>query len=77
MKAILILIVILVLLPDLFKKYSFSQIADVMIEAINPAAIKKDIDKYKMNDAFRITFNVSVKADSETKLMFRVRYRYF
>ena len=33
--------------------------------------------EYKKKDAFRITFNVPVKANSETKLTFRVRYRYF
>jgi len=38
--------------------------------------LKTSID-YKKKDAFRITFNVPVKADSETKLTFRVRYRYF
>lgn len=39
--------------------------------------ILKSSLKYKKKDAFRITFNVPVKADSETKLVFRVRYRYF
>lgn len=38
--------------------------------------LKTSID-YKKKDAFRVTFNVPVKADSETKLTFRVRYRYF
>jgi len=38
--------------------------------------LKSSID-YKKKDAFRVTFNVPVKADSETKLTFRVRYRYF
>ena len=32
--------------------------------------------EYKKKDAFTINFNVPVKADSETKLTFRVRYRY-
>jgi hypothetical protein len=39
--------------------------------------ILKSSLEYKKMDAFRITFNVPVKADSETKLTFRVRYRYF
>ncbi|UCH66360.1 MAG: DUF4139 domain-containing protein [Ignavibacterium sp.] len=39
--------------------------------------ILKSSLEYKKKDAFRITFNVPVKADSETKLTFRVRYRYF
>lgn len=38
--------------------------------------LKTSID-YKKIDAFRVTFSVPVKADSETKLTFRVRYRYF
>ena len=38
--------------------------------------LKTSID-YKKKDAFRVIFNVPVKADSETKLIFRVRYRYF
>jgi hypothetical protein len=38
--------------------------------------ILKSSLNYKKKDAFRITFNVPVKADSETKLTFRVRYRY-
>jgi hypothetical protein len=38
--------------------------------------LKSSLD-YKKKDAFRIIFNVPVKADSETKLTFRVRYRYF
>ncbi len=38
--------------------------------------LKSSID-YKKKDAFRVTFDVPVKADSETKLTFRVRYRYF
>lgn len=37
--------------------------------------IKSSTD-YKKKDAFTITFNVPVKADSETKLTFRVRYAY-
>jgi hypothetical protein len=39
--------------------------------------ILKSSLEYKKKDAFRITFNVPVKADSEAKLTFRVRYRYF
>ena len=31
---------------------------------------------YKKEDAFTVTFNVPVKADSEKKLTFRVRYAY-
>ena len=31
---------------------------------------------YRKKDAFNIKFDVPVKADSETKLKFRVRYRY-
>jgi hypothetical protein len=38
--------------------------------------ILKSSLNYNKKDAFRITFNVPVKADSETKLTFRVRYRY-
>lgn len=37
-------------MPDLLKKYSFSQVTEVMIESINPNAIRKYIDTYKMND---------------------------
>ena len=37
--------------------------------------LKSSID-YKKKDAFTINFNVPVKADSETKLTFRVRYSY-
>ncbi|GBD87941.1 hypothetical protein BMS3Abin03_01875 [bacterium BMS3Abin03] len=37
--------------------------------------IKSSLD-YKKKDAFTITFNVPVKADSETKLTFKVRYAY-
>ena len=37
--------------------------------------LKSSID-YKKKDAFTINFNVPVNADSETKLTFRVRYRY-
>ena len=37
--------------------------------------LKSSID-YKKKDAFTINFTVPVKADSETKLTFRVRYRY-
>jgi len=33
--------------------------------------------EYKKKDAFRITFNVPVKADGESKLTFKIRYRYF
>jgi len=32
---------------------------------------------YKKKDAFRVTFNVPVKADGESKLTFKIRYRYF
>jgi hypothetical protein len=39
--------------------------------------ILKSSLEYKKKDAFRIKFNVPVEADSETKLTFRVRYRYF
>jgi hypothetical protein len=39
--------------------------------------ILKSSVEYNKKDAFRITFNVPVEADSETKLTFRVRYRYF
>lgn len=39
--------------------------------------ILKSSLEYRKKDAFRITFNVPVKADSETKFTFRVRYRYF
>jgi hypothetical protein len=37
--------------------------------------LKSSLD-YKKKDAFTINFNVPVNADSETKLTFRVRYRY-
>ncbi len=37
--------------------------------------LKSSID-YKKKDAFTINFNVPVKADSETKFTFRVRYSY-
>ena len=37
--------------------------------------LKSSVD-YKKKDAFTINFNVPVKADSETKLTFRVRYIY-
>ena len=38
--------------------------------------ILKSSLEYKKKDAFTITFDVPVKKDSETKLTFRVRYRY-
>lgn len=38
--------------------------------------LKSSID-YKKKDAFSVIFNVPVKTDGETKLVFRVRYRYF
>lgn len=38
--------------------------------------ILKSSLEYKKKDAFTIGFNVPVKADSETKLTFRIRYRY-
>ncbi|MGB5847688.1 MAG: hypothetical protein WBH40_04310 [Ignavibacteriaceae bacterium] len=54
---------------------------DVVIEVernlgTNWEILKSSID-YKKKDAFRVTFNVPVKADGETKLTFKIKYRYF
>jgi hypothetical protein len=54
---------------------------DVVIEVERNLGTNWEIlsssQSYKKKDAFRITFNVPVKADGETKLKFKVRYRYF
>jgi len=39
--------------------------------------ILKSSFEYKKKDAFRVTFNVPVKAGGESKLTFKIRYRYF
>ncbi|MCH6574065.1 MAG: DUF4139 domain-containing protein [Bacteroidetes bacterium] len=54
---------------------------DVVIEVernlgTNWEILKSSFD-YKKKDAFRVTFNVPVKADGESKLTFKIRYRYF
>ena len=54
---------------------------DVVIEVernlgTNWEILKSSFD-YKKKDAFRVTFSVPVKADGESKLTFKIRYRYF
>jgi hypothetical protein len=54
---------------------------DIVIEVernlgTNWEILKSSFD-YKKKDAFRVTFNIPVKADGESKLTFKVRYRYF
>jgi hypothetical protein len=54
---------------------------DVVIEVErnlgNNWEILKSSFDYKKKDAFRVTFNVPVKANGESKLTFKIRYRYF